>query len=166
MESKRLNFREARDSDAQFIKALMNDPDWLRYIGDRNLDSISKARVFIRQHLQNPATNNGLGMYVIELKPDLRTIGLAGLLHRDHMPDIDIGYALLPDARGFGYAEESIRFFVKHAFVQLLHSTLYAIVHKDNVRSISLIKRCGFHESRQPFTSNTEGALLYFLRKK
>ncbi|MEM0909663.1 MAG: GNAT family N-acetyltransferase [Pseudomonadota bacterium] len=167
MQSERLFFRKAKESDAAFILTLLNDPDWLKYIGDRKLDSIEKSKAFITAHLPDPAINEGLGMYVIEVKSNGAAIGLCGLLQRAHMPDIDIGYALLPNARGSGFAAESVRFFISQAFDKLHYARIYAIVKADNQRSLSLIRACGFSITPQPYPGNSfDKGCMYYMREK
>jgi hypothetical protein len=51
----------------------------------------------------------GYGMYVVTLKGSGESIGTCGLIKRDELEDVDIGFAFLPQYRGRGFAFESTR---------------------------------------------------------
>ena len=84
----------------------MNDPDWLRFIGDRGVRTVDDARGYIEKGPMQMYARLGFGLYLVELK-DATPIGLCGLIKRATLEDVDIGFAFLPEFRGLGYAQES-----------------------------------------------------------
>ncbi|MFQ3249213.1 MAG: ribosomal-protein-alanine N-acetyltransferase [Glaciecola sp.] len=153
MKTERLHFRKPRASDADFIKQLVNDPDWLQYIGDRKVNSRDDAIRFISKNLNAKQQNELLGLRVCCLNKTKQSIsgvnqdtpiGLCGLLQRDYLDSIDIGYAFCKEHRGLGYAMEAASYFKSLAFDALKKEKLYATVLNENVKSIILLGKLGF----------------------
>jgi ribosomal-protein-alanine N-acetyltransferase len=172
MESQRLYFRKPDESDAKFIYSLVNDPDWLEYIGDRQVNSQEDAVRFITENLNAQHHDERLGLkiccmrlsYLSGKKENKDTpIGVCGLLKRDYLDSIDLGYAFTKQYRGFGYAIEAASFFKAHAFNDLMVDKLYATVSKDNAKSISLLEQLGFKSLGRLLKKDEEsrGVLLY-----
>ncbi len=153
MNSQRLYYRQPNESDAAFILGLVNEPDWLKYIGDRKVRNRQDAVQFINESLNAKQSLDNLGLRVCCLAySDLlgentnkdTPIGLCGLLKRDYLDSIDIGYAFIDKYRGLGYGIEAAAFFKTYAFNNLNVEKLYATVLKENKRSISLLEKLGF----------------------
>lgn len=153
MNSQRLYYRKPKESDAAFIYGLVNEPDWIKYIGDRKVTSQEDAVRFINESLNAKQSLDGLGLRVCcLLSSDLfaenqnkdTPIGLCGLLKRDYLDSIDIGYAFINTYRGLGYGIEAASFFKDYAFSKLNVEKLYATVSKENKQSISLLEKLGF----------------------
>lgn len=144
LETERLKLRKMQPRDTTFLVNLMNDPDWLTFIGDRNIKTQQDAL----EHIQNVAhpmyEQHALGMLVVVEKTSLKAVGLAGMLQREYLPHPDIGYAFLPCGRGKGYAFEAGRALVNCAQNVMPNIPLYAIVDPKNSASINLLSRLGF----------------------
>ena len=113
--SERLTLRELRDSDAPFILELLNDPAWLLHIGDKGVRTLDDARAYIANGPAASHLRHGFGLDLVELNTDATPIGLCGLIKRDTLQDVDIGYAFLPQFRGAGYAIEACATVLRHA---------------------------------------------------
>lgn len=153
MSSQRLYYRKPNESDAAFIFDLVNEPDWLKYIGDRKVSNQQDAVQFINESLNAKQSLDSLGLRVCCLaSSDLSRentnkdtpIGLCGLLKREYLDSIDIGYAFISKYRGLGYGIEAATFFKTYAFDHLNVEKLYATVLKQNKQSISLLEKLGF----------------------
>ena len=103
LQTERLTLRHATTDDAAFILTLLNDPSWMKYIGDRGVRTLKEAEKYILDKLVNSYEEHGYGLYLTELKKDKTPIGICGLVNRDTLEDIDIGFAFLPDFTGKGY---------------------------------------------------------------
>jgi RimJ/RimL family protein N-acetyltransferase len=143
LETARLSLRHVRDDDAPFILRLVNDPDWLRYIGDRGVRNLDDAREYIRKGPQQMYARFGLGLYLVERKADGVPLGLCGLLRRDTLPDVDIGFALAPEHRSAGYAHEAAAAVMHYGMVTLRLPRIVAITSQDNAASGSLLEKLG-----------------------
>ncbi len=157
-ETPRLQLRKVDLSDGPFFLRLLNEPSWLQNIGDRGIRSIADAEAYIRTRILAQYAAHGYGMYVIQRKPEAERIGLCGLVRRDFLPDPDLGFALLPEWAGQGYASEAARCVMSHAHSQWHIERLLAIANRDNSRSLAVLGRLGFAFER--LYSTPEGAEL------
>ncbi|HKP77297.1 MAG TPA: GNAT family N-acetyltransferase [Longimicrobiaceae bacterium] len=156
----RLDLRWVRDEDAAFIVELMNDPDWLRFIGDRGVRTPDQARAWMDAG-PRPMYARGLGLCVVALRGEGTPIGICGLLERDWLEDADVGYALLPRFRGAGYAREAAAAMVERAR-ELGMPRLLAIVSPGNADSIRLLEGLGFSfERRARATADADEVCVY-----
>lgn len=157
LQTPRLELRAAALSDAAFFVALLNDPSWLESIGDRGVRSRPDAERYIRDNIQAPCRALGYGMYVVELKATGQPIGVCGLVKRDYLPGPDLGFALLPEFTGCGYASEAARAVMVHAQRTLGIGQLHAIVKRGNHRSVRLLGGLGFrHQGPCPIPQASE----------
>src|SRR5215471_11105797 len=105
----RLILRELREDDAPFMLQLLNDPDFLRYIGDRNVRTIEQARAYIAAGPMKSYAEFGYGLLLAQLQSNNTPLGLCGLVQRDYLPNPDLGFAFLPQFRAQGYCTEASR---------------------------------------------------------
>ncbi len=131
-------------ADAAFFLRLLNEPSWLANIGDRGVRTLADAEGYIRNNIWVPYQAHGFGLYAVQLKSSPLPIGLCGLLKRDFLSSPDLGFALLPDYVGHGYATEAARAVMSHARAALGIGRLYAIVKSGNQRSVRLLGQLGF----------------------
>ena len=143
LETQRLTLREMTFDDAPFILELVNEPGWLRFIGDKGVRNLDDARNYIRQGPMASYARHGFGLYVVSVKGDATPIGTCGLLKRDTLPDVDIGYALLERYRGHGYAHEAAAGMIEHARGKLGLTRIMAITNPDNEASGKVLTKIG-----------------------
>jgi [ribosomal protein S5]-alanine N-acetyltransferase len=143
-ESARLVLRRAQPGDARFLVRLLNQHSWIRGIGDRNVRTIADAERYIDARMLEPFRTLGYGMNVVVLKATGAPIGLCGLVKRDTLPHPDLGFALLDDYAGQGYAQEAAAAVMAHARTALKIPQLLAITSPGNDRSGKLLLRLGF----------------------
>lgn len=139
----RLHIDFATTNDATFLHKLMNDSSYLKYIGDRNINSISDAENFITSKFLQSYKDNGYGYYIIKLKDTNQSIGICGLVNREALHIIDIGFALLPKFRKNNYAFEASKALYDYSQNILKIEEITAIVDPKNKKSISLLKKLG-----------------------
>jgi RimJ/RimL family protein N-acetyltransferase len=140
----RLRVRPLTLSDAAFIVELLNDPAFIRNIGDRGVRSEDDARVYLTAGPFESYARHGFGLCAVELAAGGSPIGICGLLKRDELPAPDIGFAFLAPYRSQGYAHEAASAVKADAFARLGVNPLLAIVNPDNAASIRLLERLGF----------------------
>jgi [ribosomal protein S5]-alanine N-acetyltransferase len=142
-ETPRLRLRRVLSSDAPFIIDLLNDPDFIRNVGDRGVRNIADAQRYIEIGPLASYARFGFGLYLVELKDTATAIGLCGLLHRDTHPDVEIGFALLPRYRRKGYTLEAARAAVQLGLQSLQLTRIVAITAHDNVPSMRILEALG-----------------------
>jgi RimJ/RimL family protein N-acetyltransferase len=143
LETQRLFLEKVNLKDGQFIFDLFNLPACIQFIGDRGIYSIDKAKIYIQNSLIKSYNQNGFGLYKIVLKDTQKAIGICGLVKRPVFEHVDIGFAILTEYEGKGYAFEAAQATLKYAHSILKIKTILAITNEDNVRSISLVERLG-----------------------
>jgi [ribosomal protein S5]-alanine N-acetyltransferase len=148
--------------DAAFFLALVTDPAWRRFIGERNVHTVEEAR---RSLVEGPIAmygRTGHGLLRVDRKSDGMPLGICGLIRRDTLRDIDLGFAFLPAFRGQGYAAESARASMAHARDDLGLKRLVAIASPENTDSLRLLERLGFrHEKTSTMPGETRLTALY-----
>jgi RimJ/RimL family protein N-acetyltransferase len=162
----RLTLREIDTADAPFILTLVNDPAWLRFIGDKNVRTQSDARRYIEAGPAAMYAQRGFGLWLAERREDGVPIGMCGLIKRDALPDIDLGFAFLPAFRGNGYAFEAAQAAVDFAWRRLGLRRVVAITAPDNDDSVRLLERLGFRFERMlRLADDAQAVRLYAARR-
>ena len=162
LETERLMLRWMSVEDAPFILELVNDPDWLRYIGDRNIHDLDAARDYV---INGPAAmyeQHGFGLFLVTLKADATPIGICGLLKPDTLEDVDIGFAFLPAFRALGYALESAIGVMDYGRNELELDRIVAITSPGNERSIQLLEKLGMELESTTRLVESEPEVLLF----
>ncbi len=149
LETQRLILRPITLDDAPFILRLLNDPGWMRFIGDRGVRDLDGARAYIAEKPMAMYQRAGFGMYLVELKADGEPIGTCGLVRRDGLDDVDIGFAFMPKYRSQGYALEAATASLAHARDDLRLARVVAITTTDNVSSARLLEKLGLRFEKQ-----------------
>ena len=94
LQTDRLIVRPITLDDAPFILTLLNEPSFLRYIGDKKVRTAQDATQYILNGPVASYERHGFGLCLVELKETHTPIGICGLLKREELPDPDID---LPD---------------------------------------------------------------------
>jgi RimJ/RimL family protein N-acetyltransferase len=171
LETKRAILREIDEADAEFMLDLLNQPSFIKYIGDRGVRTATAAREFIENRYRQSYREHGFGLYAVDLKPEFdtlanadlsasesqipnpksqipRPIGICGFVKRDGLPEADIGFAFLPQFFGKGYAFETASAIMKYGRDVLGLGRVLAITSQDNESSERLLNKIGFKFER------------------
>ncbi|MGR5276432.1 GNAT family N-acetyltransferase [Vibrio rotiferianus] len=146
--TERLTLRPVSVEDAPFILELYNQPDFYRFVGDKQIRILDEAKRYIQENMLRMQELKGVSLLVVETKHDQQPIGICGLVKRDTLTAFDIGYGYLPSAYGKGYASEAASVVVDYAREDMKIENLVAITNNDNIRSISLLEKLGFQFER------------------
>ena len=148
LETERLRLRWLTLDDAPFIIELVNDPSFIRFIGDKGVRTIADAEKYILNGPVASYEQYGYGLYATELKDESVPIGICGILKRETLPHPDIGFAFLPAYRKQGYAFEAAAAVMKHARTVLNVDTILAITTPENEASGKLLSKIGLSFER------------------
>ena len=166
LNTERLGLRWLSAEDAAFMLELVNDPAWVRFIGDRGVRTLEDARDYI---LNGPVAmyhRVGFGLYLVELKQSRTPIGICGLIERAGLEDIDIGFAFLPAFCGQGYAYESAAAILSYARDTVGLNRVVAITAPDNQRSIRLLKKLGLSFEKMLRLGEDQSEVMLFAWNK
>ena len=161
LETKRLLLREFVSDDSEFILELVNTPDWIQFIGDRNIRTQGVAEEYIQENLQKSYTKNGFGLWLMELKDTEEPIGMCGLVKRKSLEHVDIGFALLPQFARQGYTFEAAKATLSYAKEKLKIPKIVAITDSKNEASIGLLHKLGFAFEKELELSENNTVLLF-----
>lgn len=148
LETERLVLRWLNTGDAAFILRLVNDPSWLKFIGDRGVRTREDAERYLRNGPLAMYARLGFGLYLVETKEGALPIGICGFVKREALDDVDLGFAFLPPFRGQRYAFESAASTLAYGRSVLGLARVVAITARDNAPSIRLLERLGFRFER------------------
>lgn len=162
LKTDRLILRQASINDSEFILALLNEPAWHEFIATHSIDTLEKSAEYIEQKLLAMYREHGFGLWLVETIDGLVPVGLCGLLKRESLPHLDLGFALLAQYSGQGFAFEAAMASLAYARNELREQTVLAISKPSNRRSIALLKKLGFgYESEFSHPGSTEVLWLY-----
>jgi len=165
IQTARLNLRWLTDSDAEFILDLLNQASWLEFIGDRGVRNLDDARAYINNGPLAMIKQHGFGLYLTEIKSNKTPIGLCGLLKRETLEDVDIGFAFHPDFWGQGYAKEAASACIDYACGPLGLQRLVAITLPTNQAAIALLKAIGMQYENEISLGDSDEVLQLYTRQ-
>lgn len=163
----RLLIRSFTLADAPFIVELLNDPGWLRHIGDRQVRTLEQARNYLRAGPLAAARRQGFALWAVQRhpgdgEPRPAPLGMCGLVRRAGLDDVDLGYAFLPAARGQGFAREAAAAVLAHGLGTLSLKRIVAITAVDNKASGRVLEAIGMRfERRLRVPGHDDDSLLY-----
>ena len=147
-ETARLTLRRLDFEDATFIVRLLNEPSFLENIGDRGVRSIEDAHRYLREGPMAMYEKYCFGLWHVARNSDGAAVGMCGLLKRDNLPDVDIGYAFLPEFWGLSYAIEATEATMRHAAGKFGLERVVAVVSPGNSASIRVLEKLGMRHER------------------
>ena len=148
LETDRLRLRRLSTDDAPFLLELLNDPSFLRYIGDKGVRTPADACQYILAGPMASYERFGFGLYRVEEKDGGEPIGICGLLKRESLEDVDVGFAFLPAFWSNGFAFESASAVLAHGRRTWGLKRILDITSPDNEPSIRLLAKLGFRFER------------------
>jgi len=148
LETERLILRELQPDDAPFMLELLNEPSYILNIADRGVRDLDGARRYLEDRWRASYRQHGFGLWVVVERSSGMATGLCGLVRRDGLEDVDIGYAFLPAFWGRGYAIESALGVKAHARDVVGLTRLVAIVVPSNLPSVRVLERLGMSVER------------------
>lgn len=149
IETPRLCLRELVADDAQFILQLLNEDGFLEFIGDKGVRSLSDARQYIAKGPADSYRRFGFGLYLTSLRDNGAPIGICGLVKRDALPDVDVGFAFLSQYWSKGYASEAAAAVLVHGETVLGLTRIVAITALENHSCIAVLEKIGLRLERR-----------------
>lgn len=152
----------ATDRDELFIFELLNEPGFLENIGDRGANDLDGARAYIEKVLAGYG-ENGFGLWRVTEKAGGAPVGICGLVKRNGLEDLDVGYAFLERSWGQGYAAEAAGATLDHARKALGLGRIVAIVAPGNIGSIRVLEKIGLRYEGRIHLPDHGGESAYFI---
>ena len=161
LETERLSLREFNLNDAKFTLQLLNTPTWLKFIGDKNVHNIKEAENYLTAGPMTSYKEHGFGLWLVSQKERNKPIGMCGLIKRDYLAEVDIGFALLPNYAGLGYGYEIASATLTHSRNILQIDKVMAITDVNNASSIKLLNKLGLRFEKSIITPDHDTVSLF-----
>ncbi|MEW6991026.1 GNAT family N-acetyltransferase [Colwelliaceae bacterium 6441] len=144
LETERLTLRLLEEKDQGMILTLLNEPGFIKNIGDKQVRDLQGALDYINHGPRAMQQSLGYSLYCCELKNTGEAIGLSGLIKRDGIEHPEVGFAFLEKYCRMGFGFESSSKVIQYAqdFLQL--NVLQALCNTENIGSNSLLIKLGF----------------------
>ena len=142
IETKRLTLRPFREADATALFELSQDPDVVRWVGDRRVPTRQEAWRAVAGWLGH-WDMRGYGQWAIEEQASGRFIGRAGIINPVEWPGPEVGYLLGCAWWGHGFATEAARAAMDWGFDQIGFTDLLSLIDPTNQPSIAVATRLG-----------------------
>ena len=133
-----LILRQITIDDAPLILELNSDPEIVKYVHEPTLKTVEQAEEIITNIIL-PQYKNNLGRWAIITKTDNDFIGWCGLKYRPDVDEIDLGYRLMQNAWGKGFATEAAAKTLEHGFNSLNVKLITGRAHIENIASIKVL---------------------------
>lgn len=164
LESERLIIRDFTLKDAPFYFELFNDPDWIRFISDKNLKSVDETEAYLQKMQIENSKLGGLGFFTVILKETNKAIGTSTALQREQVNFVDIGYGFLPRYRGKGFATEATKLIIAYVRKKFQQEKVLAFTMPENVNSQKLLKKLDFQfKGYQVIFDDEEDAVFEYI---
>lgn len=161
IQTERTLIRKLTFDDCEFVFQLQQSPGWKKYIGDRGVHSVHDAHQYLKEGPMRSYAHHGYGLFLVQLKSGQK-IGISGLIKREYLDCPDIGFALLPEYEGKGFAIESASAVLHYSLKHLGIDRIQAIVMEENNKSIKLLEKLGMKDLGLQFFPGQERPLKLF----
>ena len=162
IQTERLELRLITEADAPLVLAVMNDPDFIRYVSDRGLRIEADAARYIREKMFPGVERDGFGMCVVQLKDSGVPIGTCGIFKRQPVDEPQLGFAFLPEFRARGFALEAAKVLMDYGRDVLKFSKIVAAANPNNASSIKLLEKLGMHFERMEYDEPSNSEMKVF----
>ncbi|MFL6543382.1 MAG: GNAT family N-acetyltransferase [Chthoniobacterales bacterium] len=143
LETERLILREFSADDAELILEILNEPAFIRFVADRNVRTTREAAEYLEEKIVPSYARFGFGFYVVELKENGVPLGMCGLVKRETLEHVDVGFSILERFWGHGYATEAAVALMHHGLTTLRLPRIVGVTAPDNDRSAAVLEKLG-----------------------
>jgi RimJ/RimL family protein N-acetyltransferase len=143
LETERLSLREMTTADAPVLVEILNEPAFIEFVADRGVRTVADAEKFIEEKFLASYAQHGFGFYMVELKGSGEPIGMCGLIKRETLEDVDIGFSIFERFWGKGYATEAARALMQHGLTRLGLPRIVGVTAPHNERSAAVLEKLG-----------------------
>ncbi len=165
LETERLLLRPISIADNDYVLAQLNDPGWLKNIGDRKVKTLEAATAYIENKILAALEKDPRCAFFVAIRkedPKQIIIGQCGVFKRDGLEDPDLGFAFLEAYCGLGYGYESSSAVLEYALETMNLNKIVAITSDENIASQKLLNKLGLQYTKDITLPKIEGNNRYF----
>ena len=145
--TERLELREFVDADLSDLVRLDTDPRVMRYIGDGRALAEDAVAGVLKRVQRYYALYPDLGVWRAQRRDTGEFIGWFCLKYIPHTVEVEVGYRLLPDAWGQGYATEGAGALVRYGFADVGLTRIVGLTHPQNAASQNVLRKAGLRDA-------------------
>jgi len=146
-ETERLSVRRFTVIDAEYFFLINGDPQVMHYI--RPVKNRQESDAFLQGNINFYQDHSVLGRFAVFEKGSASFLGTFSFLYLSGEADFHLGYALLPEAWGKGFATELVRCGITYFFAQTNKKQVFAITDPANLPSQRVLLKSGFSKKGQ-----------------
>lgn len=169
IKSERIQFRNFTKNDLKLIKSLYQSKAVMQNITNGIVFSDKRCQQQLELFLAHQLTDSKLGQWVAECKFTNKPIGIFLIKEFPNISEPGIGYSLLPEFWGMGFATEGSKELIKYFKGLNNNSKLCAITSLDHNASINVLEKIGFkfikNISYDSPLDGTTNKVSYFLKQ-
>lgn len=148
IQTQRLLLRQWRDADLPQLIELNRDPKVMEFVGPPLAEEQTKAMM---ERSRESWSKRGYGRFAVEVSEDATTIGFIGLaltrIETHFAPAIEIGWRLMAESWGNGYATEGALAVKEYAFAELELAEIVSFTSGTNLRSRRVMEKIGLQRN-------------------
>jgi ribosomal-protein-alanine N-acetyltransferase len=149
-------------ADAEFFFQVNGDPDIMRFI--RKPKNREESDLFLQENINFYQDGSTLGRYAVFEKGSEKFLGTFSFLYMSGDADFHLGYALIPEAWGKGFATELTRAGITYFFNQTEKPVIFAITEAANDASQAVLLKAGFIKKSQTEENGKTVDMFYITR--
>jgi len=159
LETQRLYLREFINSDGFHFYELNNDPEVIKYTGNKAFQSLDEANNFIKNY--SDYRQNGFGRWAVCLKETDEFLGWCGLKQEKQV--IDLGFRFYKKYWNNGFATEAAKACINYGFLKLKLPEIIGRAYVKNTASIRVLKKCNLKFEKR-FEYDKKPTVLYTIK--
>lgn len=141
LETERLLLRELNPDDAGDFFNLNENPNVIKYTGDKAFQNIDEAREFLENYKDYRL--NGYGRWAVISKVNNEFLGWCGLKYNSSTDETDVGFRFFEHYWNKGFATESAGACIDYGFKKLKLNTVVGRAMRDNTASVKVLEKLG-----------------------
>lgn len=145
LQTKRTILRRFRLSDLNNMIRLESDPEVMKFTPSRIPQTVERTQARLKSLLEQEPTYAPLGVWAVELKDTAEFVGWF-MLTKTEFEVPELGFMIVKDKWGKGYATEVARALIDFAMKNLNYSGVAAVTDSDNKKSIHILEKLGFRK--------------------
>jgi RimJ/RimL family protein N-acetyltransferase len=151
LETERLNMRPIVAEDAKTWQAFIDNDEAMEFMRTFYPPEIKYPALYWIGFALNRYFEGRYGMMALIDKQTGAMVGQCGLLAQvvDDLPELEVGYHILPQYWGKGYAPEAAKFFINYAFENNLADSIISVIDVGNVKSQRVAEKNGLFREKQ-----------------
>ncbi|QIA65069.1 GNAT family N-acetyltransferase [Vibrio astriarenae] len=158
IETERLNLRQLCDEDWRLFHSLQSEPSVIALCFDKPSEFEIKKNFESRLPQWNIDSEHWLCLMIIDQKSQMK-VGVTGFRLSEGVAEV--GYLLLPEFHGQGYATESLEAVLGWGDQLGVISGFQAVVTQGNTASERVLQKCGFYLSKKVENAYEIGGKLF-----